>query len=217
MQKMIHQQKTTATEKAVAYVAGQIRTNPTRVWTVVGFTLGIIVAFIFYIGISASVKNTASDSLSQAYYYFATGDGQKGVAQLDSIISGYKSTPSAYQARLMKADILTAQGDYKGALALLEETFANANPKTLRPLALNSIIYVYDRQKDFQNAILRSREFINKFPKHFLVRNIHLNLANYYVQIGDLASAVKTYNEILMAYPASAEADFADAQLKNLK
>ncbi|AKL97897.1 tetratricopeptide repeat protein [Endomicrobium proavitum] len=194
-----------------------IKANRTSFLTLIGFIFAAIIAVIVIFNVLAKNKQDASDNLSYAYNLFAAGKSNEGYAQLNTIIDGYKNTPAAYEARLIQADILIDQKYYDQALLLLNETIAKGKPAAVRPLALVRVIYLYDRQKDYNNAILYSTEFIKKYKTHFMVKNIYLNLAEYYLLQGATEDAVNVYNDILINYPASNEAYAAEAKLKEMK
>ncbi|MDR1244667.1 MAG: tetratricopeptide repeat protein, partial [Endomicrobium sp.] len=78
-------------------------------------------------------------------------------------------------------------------------------------------IYIYDSKKDYFNAITVSKEFIDKYPDHFLIRDIYLNLAEYYLATGSKDEAVKTFNEVLISFPATQEAEKAQKRINEIK
>ncbi|GHT43795.1 hypothetical protein AGMMS49921_12540 [Endomicrobiia bacterium] len=110
----------------------------------------------------------ASKKLSLAYTALAQGNQTLTIALLDETITKFSKTPSTYRARLVKADMLTDSGSYDDTLSILNETLNAGKPDVIKPLAKARIIYVYDSKKDYSNAIVASKEFIDKYPRSFL-------------------------------------------------
>jgi TolA-binding protein len=136
---------------------------------------------------------------------------------LNEVIVKYPKTSCAYQAKLLKADIFTELQSYDEALNILKEIESKAKPEIIRPLAASRIIYVYDVKKDYFNAITASKGFISRYPNHFLVKDIYLNLAEYYLITGSKDEAIKIFNEVLINFPATQEAERAQRRLNELK
>lgn len=193
-----------------------IKTNKTTVLTIAGFLVGFLFLGIFIYSNVKKINESASISLTHAYIAISSGDINRAISLLDETISGYKSSPSAYIARLLKADYLIEGKEFDEALILLNQSYKKAKPSTLKPLALVRIIYLYDQQKDYENAIRFSNEFIKKYKKHFYVKNIYLNLAEYYLVTGLQDDAIRVYTEIAMQYPASEEAHIATINIEAL-
>ncbi|MCL2390311.1 MAG: tetratricopeptide repeat protein [Endomicrobia bacterium] len=210
-------QNNTKLEKFADYIVNQIKNNRTRFFTIIGFTLGFLILGIFIYSRMSSFAISASDKLSMAYMYFNYGDSQKGAQLLEETISTFPKTSAAYQARLFKADMLIDKQQYDEALSLLLEVSKNAKPEALRPFALSRIIYLYDAQKDYHNAILYSNEFINNYKTNFLIKNMYLNLAQYYLSVGSVDDASRVYTDILVTFPATDEAAIAEKALNDLK
>ncbi|MDR1401289.1 MAG: tetratricopeptide repeat protein [Endomicrobium sp.] len=158
----------------------------------------------------------ASDKLSEAYAFFARGDVRNGFILIDGIISRFPKTPSAYQARVIKADVLTEMCKYDEALSVLKETLNNGKPGAIKPLAGSRIIYVYDSKKDYSKAILASVEFIKKYPDHFLVKDIYLNLAEYYFLSGSKSDAIRVFNKVAVEFSNTQEAMKARNRLSDI-
>ncbi|MCL2485108.1 MAG: tetratricopeptide repeat protein [Endomicrobia bacterium] len=213
---MYGQNNSSKMQKFADYIINQIQNNRTRFFTIIGFTFGFLLLGIFIYSKTLNFSVDASDKLSEAYMYFSYGDIQRGTQLLEDTITHFSGTSAAYQARLVKADLLTEQQNFAEALKLLLEVSERAKPETLRPLALSRIIYLYDKQGDYLNAIKYSLEFINRYKTNFMIRNVFLNLAQYYVLTGSLEDAARVYTEILVNFPATDEAAIAERALNNI-
>jgi tetratricopeptide (TPR) repeat protein len=175
----------------------------------------IIVAGIFVLGVALMgllvcyrlkvIEEISSEKLSEVYVFFAKNDIKKGIEAIEGLITQFPKTSAAYQARLVRAHILTRLRDYDEALRILTCTENSGIPYSVRPLASIGIIYAYDSKGDYLNAILASKNFINKYPSHFFIRDIYLNLAEYYVLSGLKNDAIRVFRKILNTFPATLE------------
>ncbi|MDR2616966.1 MAG: tetratricopeptide repeat protein [Endomicrobium sp.] len=188
-----------------------------KFFTSISIGLAVVVIIVFVVCFKHHQNNVASTKLASAYVAFSQGNQKQGVELLDETISKYTKMPAAYQARLLKADIFTQIGAYEEAVKLLNDTVKDANPEKIKPLAQVRIIYVFDTKQDYFNAINTSKEFIDKYPSHFLIKDVYLNLAEYYLLSGSKDEAVKTFNEILINFPATLEAEKAQNRINEIK
>ncbi|MDR0977498.1 MAG: tetratricopeptide repeat protein [Endomicrobium sp.] len=163
------------------------------------------------------INDLSAFCLAKACSSLASGNRRLGTTLLDEVIAKYPKTPAAYQAKLFRADIFTELKHYDKALDILMNTASEAEPKSIRPLALARIIYIYDSKKDYTNAITMSKNFIAKYADHFLTKDIYLNLAEYYLNAGLKNDAVKTFTEILINFPATQEARTAQKRIDEIK
>ncbi|MDR3306111.1 MAG: tetratricopeptide repeat protein [Endomicrobium sp.] len=184
---------------------------------IIAVGLLVVALALIYCSRVHKIDNLSSLGLAKAYSAFASGYQQAGIALLDEVIAKYPKTSAAYQAKLSRADIFAELQSYDEALNILKETESKAKPEAIRALALSRIIYVYDSKKDYFNAIMASKEFIDKYPDHFLIRDIYLNLAEYYLAAGSKDEAVKTFNEALISFPATQEAEKAQKRINDIK
>ncbi|MDR2666037.1 MAG: tetratricopeptide repeat protein [Endomicrobium sp.] len=191
--------------------------NKVRIFTVTALTIGLIFIGAFIYFKSNESNKMSSNKLSEAYTSFARGDIRSGFTLIDETIARFPKTTAAYQARLIKADILIEMQKHEEALRILEETLNNGKPKTIKPLASSRIIYVYDSKKNYPKAIFASNEFIKKYPDHFLIKDIYLNLAEYYLLSGSKNDAVRVFNEIVVKFSNTQEAKKAQSRLNNIK
>ncbi|MDR2399812.1 MAG: tetratricopeptide repeat protein [Endomicrobium sp.] len=184
---------------------------------IIALVLFVVMAVFIYCLRMHKIDDLASIGLAKAYAAFASANQQAGIAILDEVIAKYPKASAAYQAKLSRADVLTELKAYDEALNILKEIQNGAEPEPLKPLAAVRIIYVYDAKKDIFNTITASEEFINKYPDHFLVRDIYLNLAEYYLASGSKENALKIFNEILISFPATQEAEKAQRRINEIK
>jgi len=161
------------------------------------FILGIILVRSLVCCRLRTIEEMSSEKLLSVYNFFAKNDKKKGLEVIDELIVQFPKTSAAYQARLIKAYILTRLHNYNEALVILRYTEGSGVPDSVKPLANIGIIYVYDSKKDYFNAIIASKNFINKYPNHFFIGEICLNLAEYYFRSGLKTDAIKILSKAL--------------------
>ena len=209
--------KESKAEKLGNFIVKQIKENRTRFFTVIGFTVGILFLAVFVYTRWQSLDYSASDRLSAAFALLGMGDRAQAVQYLNDTISRFPNTAAAYQARLTAGDILTEEAKYDEALPLFQRTYEKGNPPSFKPLALFRIIYLYGSKKDYDNAIFYSNEFIKKFSSNYLIKDVYMNLAQFYAFKNLPEESRRVYREILINFPATNEAAKADEILKGLR
>ncbi|MDR2676582.1 MAG: hypothetical protein LBC05_01000 [Endomicrobium sp.] len=175
------------------------------------FTFAVVILLFIFVGIflkfslMRKANYIASAKLSSALTHILHGDHERGLDIIDKIILQFSNTPSAYYGKLVKSDILVDKCMYNEALKILNEILNNSNnkkvPDMIKPLVSSRIIHIYDYKKDYFSAIVAAKEFINKYPNHFLSGDICLNLAEHYVQIGFKNEAINILNNMLIKFP----------------
>ncbi|MDR1417913.1 MAG: tetratricopeptide repeat protein [Endomicrobium sp.] len=204
-------------ERVLKLLKKQKEDKRIKFFTVISITVAVVITLVFIVWIKCHRKNIASTKLASAYLAFAQGNQKEGIELLDETISKYVRMPAAYQARLLKADIFTQLGAYEEALNLLSDTIKNGKPEKIKPLAQVRVIYVFDTKRDYFNTINASKEFIDKYTDHFLIKDVYLNLAEYYLLSNSKSEAIKVFNEILINFPATIEAQKAQDRLNEIK
>jgi outer membrane protein assembly factor BamD (BamD/ComL family) len=194
----------------------QIKKNKIKFFAGAVFALAVIFVGIFILRLHTTEKESSA-KLAAVYASFMHGDKESGIALIDEMIGKFPKTSAAYHARLIKADFLAEIHEYDEALKILTETVNNGKTDAIKPLAHARIIYIYDSKKDYFNAALISKEFIAKYPNHFLATDIYLNLAEYYLLSGSKDEAVKVLNEVSINFPATQAAKKAINRLNRIK
>ena len=136
---------------------------------------------------------------------------------MDEIINNFSNTPAAYQARLAKADIYVEEDKYDEAQAILSEVISKGKPQEMKPLALSRTVSLYDKKGDYQTAVMYANEFIGSYKEHFLIKDIYLNLARYYIALESSEDAKRVLNDILVTFPGSREAAIAEKMIENIQ
>ncbi|MDR1260054.1 MAG: tetratricopeptide repeat protein [Endomicrobium sp.] len=189
-----------------------------RFFVSVIFVFGLVFFGIFtFLKFSKSrINDMASTKIALALAYVFQGDYENGFDLINKTALSFPKTSAVYQGKLIQADVLVDQCKYEEALRILIEISNNGIPDIIKPLASLRIIYIYDSQKDHFNAINATKEFINKYPDHFLVGDIYLNLGEYYVITGFKDDAINVFNDVLIKFPGTYEARTAQNRLNQL-
>jgi outer membrane protein assembly factor BamD (BamD/ComL family) len=198
------------------FIVRQTKKSKIRFFAVAVSVLTMIFTGVFILRLRTA-EEASSVKLAAAYASFMRGDKKSEIALIDETITKFPKTSAAYHARLIKADFLAEIHEYCEALKILTETANNGKPCAIRPLAHARIIYVYDSKKDYFNAMLVSKEFVAKYPNHFLTTDIYLNLAEYYLLSGSKGEAVKVFNEVSANFPSTRAAENARSRLSRIK
>ncbi|MDR3049394.1 MAG: tetratricopeptide repeat protein [Elusimicrobiota bacterium] len=209
---------------AVSFVVNQFKENKVRALTILGVLIvGFVLTFII-VSTRQKYDVRASDLYSQGYGLILAGNQsgnpqqqQQGVTTLEDLIKVYPKTPAAYEARLILSDFQFAQNNFAQALNFVYEVSQKGNPKAIRPIGLYRAIYIYDQTNDIDNAIKNSNDFIKKYSDNYLIRDVYMNLARYYLMKGDKDSSKKTYNDILIKFPATEEASIAQRFIEGIQ
>ncbi|MDR3113685.1 MAG: tetratricopeptide repeat protein [Endomicrobium sp.] len=208
--------KESKAEKLVNFIAKQIKENKTRFVTVICFAAGILFFTIFFYIRWQSLDYSASDRVSAAYMFFSMGDKARGIESLNTAVLSFPNAPASYQARLALSDFLIEEKKYDEALPLLQRTYEKGKPAAFKPLGLFRMIYLYGSKKDYDNAVFYSTEFIKNFSGSYLIKDVYINLAQFYELKNSPQDAKRVYSEILSNFPATNEAAKADEALKGL-
>jgi len=64
---------------------------------------------------------------------------------------------------------------------------------------------------------LASKEFIKKYPDHFLTKDIYLNLGEYYFLSGSKDEAARVFNEVSVKFPGTREAKVARDRFEQIQ
>lgn len=190
-----------------------IKNNQTTIFTVLGFTIGIIILVVFIYTRIQIVNANSSDKLTMATQYIAQTQIEQGINMLDDIITNYPNTPSAYRAMLMKANYLYSQKEYEQAKELAQTVISKAKPDTVKPLAYPLLIAIFDNLQNTEAAIETSKTFIEKYNGNFLVPSVMENLARLYETVNNIEESKKVYEQIINSFPDTAYAQRAKSKI----
>ena len=175
--------------------------------------MGVIVLLI--LGFSAfsyfkeNQNNTAQEEMFQAVYYFEkdslvqalNGDGNNyGFLE---IIDEYSLSDAANLSKFYAGASYLKLGNYENAIKYLTEFSSSDLLIQARAYSLAGDAYV--EISDLENAIYYFKKASNENPNEYFTPNYLLKLALVYEEIGDLNSALDTYEEIIEDFKNSPE------------
>ncbi len=174
----------------------------------------VIVLLILFICLRIQMINSAaSDKLDIATKIFATGNVEQSLSIIDDIINTYKNSPAAYRAMIMKASYFINQKKYDEAENILKTYIENAKPDIVKPIGYPLLISIYDDNKNFEQAIATSKDFISKYPDNYLAPSVMENMARLYELSGNNEEAKKVYKEIVDKFFGTIYANRASEKL----
>lgn len=173
--------------------------------------IALIIAFIcFRIQI---INSAASDKLDIATKIFATGNVEQSLSILDDIENSYKNSPAAYRAMIMKASYFINQKKYDEAESVLKTYIETAKPEIVKPIGYPLLIAIYDDNKNIEQAIATSKDFLSKYSDNYLAPSVMENMARLYELSGNSEEAKKVYKEIVDKFFGTIYANRASEKL----
>jgi tetratricopeptide (TPR) repeat protein len=201
---------------ATSFVGSQFKEHRVRTFTVLGSVVVLLLLFLLIVSRIQKYDIYASDKYSQGYGTIIVGNQAQGLAILEDLIKVYPKTPASFEARLLLSEYNLSLSNFSQALNYLFEVSNKGNPKAMRPLGLYRIIVIYDQTNDVDNAIRYAKEFTEKYKDHFLVKDVYMNLARFYLIKNLPQDAKKVYSDIVAKFPATDEATIAMRLLENI-
>jgi len=198
----------------IVYVAAEwIRNNRQTFYSLAGIFGGIILFMVFFFTRYFIARERVSDKLSvgQALIYHKQMD--RGLKMLDEVINQYSTTPSAYMARLTKAEYLINQRKYPEAKAIVSDVITNGKPDAIVPLAYPFLGNIQEDTQDYKGAVKTYNDFLARFPEHFLAADILSSLARVYELSGNFAQAKASYQKLAASFKGSKWEELAKMRL----
>lgn len=156
-------------------------------------------------------RDAAWGGLFRAQQIGYTGNFAEAGKLLDAVEANYRNTSAFHFARLTRGDLFFRQGKFKEAAG--EYTAAEKGAKGLRPFALYNNGKALEAASDLAGAQARYRDFLAKYPDHFLAPEAHYSLARACELAGSPVEARTAYEKIILLYPDTAWAASARAKL----
>lgn len=193
-----------------------IKNNRNLFFSIAGTVLAVIVLAIFFFTRYHALNARANDKVSLAQGMLAQGQAAQASGQLDEVINRYSRTPAAAEARMVKAELLSSQGNYAEAEKTILPATTGGKPKTMIPLACASLGTIQENEGKYQEAVKTYNNFLDRFPDHYLAPRIYESLGRAYELLGSAADAKATYEKLATLYPASGWAQHAQERIAAL-
>ena len=187
-----------------------INTNQNLIMGVVGGVIAIIVAFYAYQRVYLEpLEEEAHGQMFAAEQYFQkdsfdlalNGDGNNyGFLE---IIDEYSLSDAANLSRFYAGASYLKLGNYQNAIKYLNDF--SSSDFLIQARAYSLIGDAYIELEDYDNAISFFKKASNENPNEFFTPSYLLKLALAYEKVGNLKSALNSYDEIIEDYKDSPE------------
>ncbi|PIS47419.1 MAG: hypothetical protein COT17_03595 [Elusimicrobia bacterium CG08_land_8_20_14_0_20_51_18] len=182
---------------------------------VIGFAIAIFGVF-FYVNYSKT-RETAQKQLFIAQQLSLSGRLDEGMKQLTEVETGFSSKPEADFAIFTKGDIYFARGEFQKAITEYEKIVARKSNPDLVPYALYSMAKSYQALPDYNASVIKFKDFLSKYPEHFLSGQTYMSLAYVYEKLNDKQNAKETYEKVAVLFPDTQWAENARQKLNPVK
>ncbi len=193
----------------------------------IGVGLGIlaVAAGIFgYLAWGRRQEETATNLLFKAASQLAirastaeqAKQQEEAIRLLSEVTSRYPRTAAAAEATLRLGNLYYGQERYDEARRIFEAYLAGNARGRIAFAAGLGIADTYLAQKQYDVAVPAYLRLISEFPREPLLPEAYLNLARAYTSIGKPRDATRLYEQVTEAYPNTAWAQNAQAQLRRL-
>ncbi len=186
-----------------------INKNKNKIYSILGFLMILFLSFSIFSYLKTNQNNTAQEEMFQAVYYFEkdslvqalNGDGNNyGFLE---IIDEYGLSDAANLSKFYAGASYLKLGNYDNAIKYLNDF--SSSDLLIQARAYSLIGDSYVEINDYENAIYYFKKASNENPNEFFTPNYLLKLALVYEEIGDLGSALDTYEEIIKEFKNSPE------------
>ena len=201
--------KATKSEKVLKLIKNN---RDTFVGSIVIIIAAIILGSFFSLRYS-QINKAAWKELFMAKQQARVGQIDLANKSLAKIETGFSNTTAAGYAFLLQGDILFATQKYEAAVTAYQKASDFAKPETIVPVALSNIGKTQEAKKDFNNAIVSYKSFLERYPEHFLAPEAHFSIATIYEMQNKKNEAKSAYEKIALLYPQTLWAESAKVKL----
>jgi len=197
-----------------------LRTNPAKLQTYAGISLGIIVGgFLLVMTVSGAIKGAEQQfAKAQATYEKCSPlfkeSYKQAMTEYQQVSNKYKWSKWTKPAMFYQAVCLLQLEEYDKAKSLFEEFIRKYPKHLLASSALQGLAQVYEEKKEFNEAILTYKRIIQEYPESFNINSAWLSIGRCYQELGDLKKAKEAYGKVSSASSWADDAKFYYERLK---
>ena len=199
-------------DRGIRWLAGNRRTA--------GIAAGIAAAVLLCAGLFLythhAKRNASWEGLSLAQGYAYNGQPDQAVKKIDELNAEYPTTQAAGFGLLFAGDILYHRGQYKETMKYYNQILDRGEPQSLVPFALGSVALALEASGQCPEALKTQERFLQTYHDHFLAPQVHSSLARCQAALGQGDAAKATFQKIVIQYPDSSWASWAQERLKAL-
>lgn len=178
-------------------------------------SLVCVILVMFFVSRYAEVKNTAWEKLFIAQQYAYSGHAE-ALNQLHAVRDAFPNTDAAGFGLLFEGDILFKQGKYKEAGEDYQSLAEKGKPAAVIPFALAGKGKALEASGLCPEAILTGKQFLEKYPDHYLAPEVHLSIARCFEITDNAQEARSAYEKIALLFPDTSWAQTAQQKLQSL-
>lgn len=178
-----------------------------------------------------TIKDSSVEIYAKAYKYYLKGDLQKGMDQIDILLSNYPLSAEAIEAEILLADLNYLAGNYEDAL-LYYTNFSTLHPAHKKAdyaffqkgmCYLKGILSTDRDNSVTRKALFAFEDFVKYYPesiytdrakeiKVFLIKEIaakEVNIGSFYYKKNNYKGSLTRFKEVLRKYPDSGLSDIS--------
>lgn len=172
---------------------------------VIGIGLGVIVAVVLavvWIGhAQARAEGEANRVLAEASSNYWQGSYARAIQLSDQVLSDYKSTKAANDARRMKGDALFWSGSFDSAATLYKDFLSHSPADSPVHIAVQqSLAFALESKKDYAGAAALFEQLVPTAPDRNSAADMLLCAARAYAEAGQKDKARVLYQKVVDEY-----------------
>lgn len=188
---------------------------------VIGITAGILVAaalaVVWIQRAQARAEGEANRALAEASATYWQGGYARAIQLADQVMSDYKTTRAANDARRLKGDALFWSGSFDSAATLYKDYLAHAsNRSPVRDAVEQSLAFALESKRDFTGAAALFEKLAGTAPDRPSAADMLMCAARSYAEAGQADKARALYAQVSDQYkdtPFARDADVFSGEL----
>lgn len=177
-----------------------------EITTTAAVLIVILLVGIFIYKSREGKTEKAQEAFGNAMLYYQSGDTLQAVSDLHSVIEQYAKTPYAGICSFLLANIYYNQNDYGHAEEFYKKVASSYKPyELLCGASLRSLGNCRIQQSRYSEAIAFFEKFVKEYPKHYLMPEVLMSLAECQLKINDVNSAKANFEKVIALFPQSSQ------------
>lgn len=172
----------------------------------------LIAGLLFYR--AKTTKEAAWEHLAMIHALAYTNQVDSALQEVQKLEQESPSTDAAGYAQLFAGDILYPRGRYKEAADFYGKLADSGQPAVLMPFALSDLAITDEAAGQPAQAAQAAQRFLDAYADHFLAPQVHAVLARSLQAQGQVDAAKAALQKIVIQYPDTSFAAWAQDQLK---
>ena len=136
--------------------------------------------------------------------------------KVDELNASYPSAVASGYGLLFAGDLLYHKDQFEPSVKYYQQLLDRGQPQALQPFALSGVVSAQEAAGQCAQAAQTAERFLGTFPDHFLAPQVHASLARCQAALGQADTAKATLQKIVLQYPDTSWAAWAQEKLKPL-